>query len=105
MNLQFMELLINRPLFTHTSHERPEKIQKSMSHRERSLLKSITCDNGEKFKHLSEDFPCLKIYYTHPYSASGRGANERQNGLVRYFIPKGTRMRAISDEKVKEIEA
>ena len=60
--------------------------------------------HGGECKHLSKDFPWLNIYYTHPYSASERGTNERQNELIRYLIPKGTLMENISHEKVREIE-
>ena len=36
-----------------------------------------------------EDATVTKVYFTHPYSAFERGTNERYNGLLRRFIPKG----------------
>lgn len=70
---------------------------------ERALIKSITCDNGTEFQRLAEDFPEFIIYYAHPYSPGERGTNERQNGLVRYFIPKGVNMDEVTEERVQRV--
>ena len=42
-------------------------------------------------------------YYTHPYSAYERGTNERMNGLIRRFIPKGKKISKISKEGIRRI--
>lgn len=34
-----------------------------------------------------------EVYFTHPYTSSERETNERQNGLIRRFIPKGNPFR------------
>jgi IS30 family transposase len=54
------------------------------------VFKTITTDNGSEF----EDFAQLqqwgtKIYFAHPYSSWERPVNERHNGLLRQYIPKG----------------
>ncbi|EFM24116.1 hypothetical protein HMPREF9166_0266, partial [Selenomonas sp. oral taxon 149 str. 67H29BP] len=41
-----------------------------------------------------------KVYYAHPYAPWERGTNEKQNALVRYFIPKGMDMTNLSEEEV-----
>lgn len=58
------------------------------------IFKSITSDNGTEFSNLSdlEKETATRIYFTHPYSSYERGTNERHNGLIRRFIPKGTRI-------------
>ena len=63
---------------------------------------SITADNGKEFAHheliahhLQADF-----YFSHPYTAWERGANENMNGLVRQYFPKDTDFASVSDEKV-----
>ncbi|ACD25044.1 transposase [Clostridium botulinum B str. Eklund 17B (NRP)] len=33
-----------------------------------------------------------KVYFTHPYSSFEKGTNERHNGLICRFIPKGKRI-------------
>ena len=79
------------------------RLMDTMPKEERALIKSITCDNGMEFQRLAEDFPELTIYYAHPYSPGERGTNERQNGIVRYFIPKGRNMDEVSEKRVPEI--
>nr|MBO2494765.1 IS30 family transposase [Clostridia bacterium] len=58
--------------------------------------KSITADNGSEFSELSALLESLRseAYFSHPYSSWERGSNERQNGIIRRFIPKG---KAIKD--------
>ncbi|ATW27617.1 IS30 family transposase [Candidatus Formimonas warabiya] len=63
------------------------------------LFKSITADNGSEFSNLNNHG--IDVYYAHPYSAWERGTNERHNGLIRRFIPKG---KAIKDLTLSQIE-
>lgn len=66
------------------------------------VFKSITSDNGQEFSSLPdiEALADTKVYYTHPYASFERGTNERHNGLIRRFIPKG---KAISDYELEHI--
>ena len=65
------------------------------------VFKTMTADNGPEFETLSK-FERLgtSIYFTHPYSSWERPQNERHNGLLRDFIPKGTSIEPFSDEDV-----
>lgn len=58
------------------------------------VFKSITGDNGSEFAELAniEELYGTKVYFTHPYSSFEKGTNERHNGLIRRFIPKGKRI-------------
>ena len=66
------------------------------------IIKSLTTDNGSEFS----DFLGIisdtdtKIYFCHPYASCEKGTNERHNGILRYFIPKGT---SIDDYSFKYI--
>ena len=40
------------------------------------------------------------MYFTHPYNSWERVQNERYNGLLRDFIPKGMSMERVSDEDI-----
>jgi IS30 family transposase len=69
-----------------------------------TVFKSITSDNGSEFSELSTLEPKTIIYFTHPYTSSERGTNERHNGLIRRFIPKGKRMSDYSVKFVAKIQ-
>lgn len=44
------------------------------------------------------------MYFTDPYSSFEKGTNERHNGLIRRFIPKGKRMNNYSLDDIAFIE-
>ena len=44
------------------------------------------------------------MYFTHPYSSFEKGTNERHNGLIRRFIPKGKRMADYNADDIAFIE-
>lgn len=70
------------------------------------IFKTITTDNGSEFSLLSslEQFSDTKVFFAHPYSSFEKGANERHNGLLRRFIPKGRRIDSLSDDELSSIE-
>ncbi|WP_432422532.1 IS30 family transposase [Thermoanaerobacterium thermosaccharolyticum] len=70
------------------------------------VFKSITADNGAEFAELSEILKeCKsKAYFTHPYSAFERGTNERHNGLIMRFIPKGTTLADLSEGAIRRVQ-
>lgn len=69
-----------------------------------AVFKSITCDNGSECSRLPIDFPDSSIYYAHPYAPFERGTNEKQNSLVRRFIPKGTDLSSVTAATIAHIE-
>lgn len=70
------------------------------------IFKTITTDNGTEFSQLSslEKISDTKVFFAHPYSSFEKGANERHNGLIRRFIPKGKRIDAFSDDDISMVE-
>jgi IS30 family transposase len=71
-----------------------------------TVFKSITADNGSEFAELAtlEDIMGTKIYFAHPYTSSERGTNERHNGLIRRFIPKGKSLFNYSVEVITKVQ-
>lgn len=65
------------------------------------VFKTITADNGPEFENLSDaEAWGTAVYFTHPYSSWERGSNERHNGLLREFIPKGVSIEEYSADEV-----
>jgi IS30 family transposase len=67
---------------------------------------TLTLDNGtENAKHeqLSAKLG-IKCYFAHPYASWERGTNENLNGLIRWYLPKGTDFRKITPEQIARIE-
>ncbi len=72
----------------------------------KTVFKSITSDNGSEFAELSTcmEHAGTEVFYAHPYSSWERGANERNNGLIRRFIPKGCDPSLVTEELVRKVE-
>jgi IS30 family transposase len=72
------------------------------------VFKTITGDNGQEFADLSTleliTNANTKVYFTHPYSSFEKGTNERHNGLIRRFIPKGSRIAEYTVDDIAFIE-
>ena len=70
--------------------EAMEELRAEYGDRFSSVFKSITTDNGSEFEKFStvENWGS-SIYFAHPYSSWERPVNERHNGLLRQYIPKG----------------
>ena len=70
------------------------------------VFKTITSDNSSEFANLStlETETDTKVYFTHPYSSFEKGTNERHNGLIRRFIPKGKCISDYSSDDIAFIE-
>ena len=66
------------------------------------VFKTITSDNGSEFAELSnlEENSDTLVYFTHPYTSSERGTNECHNGLIRRFVPKGSRIDGYSIDDI-----
>lgn len=70
------------------------------------VFKTVTTDNGSEFARLSEleDLANTLVYFAHPYTSCEKGTNERHNGIIRRFIPKGKRIDSYSAEQISDIE-
>ena len=70
------------------------------------VFKTITGDNGQEFAELAqlENDTNTKVYFAHPYSSHERGTNERHNGLIRRFIPKGVAISKFDIEGIAIVE-
>lgn len=64
--------------------------------------RSITLDNG--LEHVKHTEFGIQTYFADPYSAYQRGGNENSNLWIRYYFPKGTDFRTITEEELRDVE-
>lgn len=67
-------------------------------------VKTVTFDNGTEFTNhgLLTARHRVDVYFADPYSSYQRGSNERHNGLLRRFFPKGTDFGKVTAEELQE---
>lgn len=70
-----------------------KQLQDIFSEHFSDIFKTITGDNGSEFSNLSylDKITATRVFFTHPYASFEKGTNERHNGLIRRFIPKGNK--------------
>jgi IS30 family transposase len=64
----------------------------------KSLIRTITTDNGVEFsahQYITKELGA-RVYFADPYSSWQKGAIENANGLIRQYIPKKTEFKYIS---------
>ena len=81
-------------------------LQETYSEHYGEVFKIITTDNGSEFSRPSEleELAETLVYYTHPYTSCEKGTNERHNGIIRRFIPKGKRISVFDVDYISGIE-
>lgn len=73
----------------------------------RKARRTLTMDNGTEntgHERMTADTG-IKCYFAHPYASWERGTNENTNGLIRWYLPKGTDFNTITEKQIKQIES
>jgi IS30 family transposase len=68
--------------------------------------RTLTLDNGTEnagHEDITKNIG-IQCYFTHPYASWERGTNENTNGLIRWYLPKGTDFSKIDKDQLKLIE-
>ena len=71
-----------------------------------SARRTITYDRGSEFAWWDETEKGLvgtKIYFAHPHRPWERGTNERTNGLIRRYFPKGKTFATLTHDDVAQV--
>lgn len=73
--------------------------------REPCRFVSITADNGTEFHQYKkiEKATKTRFYFATPHQSWERGTNENTNGLIRQYLPKGTSMADLTQQKCDAI--
>jgi IS30 family transposase len=68
-------------------------------------FKTITADNGTEFHDYAqlEHATGVAFYFATPHHSWERGTNENTNGLIRQYVPKGTSMAKLSQQRCNAI--
>ncbi len=72
-------------------------------------FKTLTVDNGSEFQdcngmeHDRDGNKYLTVYYCHPYTSCERGSNERNNRIIRRYLPKGKSLRKVTQAQCNRI--
>ena len=67
---------------------------------------TLTVDNGTEFfahRKLSKHAG-VRVFFCHPYCSTERGSIENLNGLVRYFLPKRSCFKKLTQERLDQIQ-
>lgn len=80
------------------------KLQQDFGELFSQVFKTITSDNGSEFSNLAMGLKDITdVYFARPYAPYERGSNERHNGLLRRYIPKGKAISDYSRQTIKQI--
>ncbi|MBA2733393.1 MAG: IS30 family transposase [Acidobacteria bacterium] len=76
-----------------------------MIKRHNGAFETITSDNGTQFHGYErlEARPKAVFYFARPDHSRERGSNENANGLIRQYLPKGSRMAGLTQQQCNSI--
>ncbi len=72
-----------------------------------AMRRTLTLDNGTENAQHEKITAAIgtKCFFAHPYASWQRGTNEHINGLIRWYLPKGTDFSKITDKQIAQIES
>lgn len=99
-------LVLISKLRDHTSAATAEVVIRRLRRIPRRLRKTLTLDNGsENAKHeLIKERTGTSCFFANPYHFWERGTNENTNGLIRWYLPKGTNLSLVPKSVIQNIE-
>ena len=92
-----------------TSAATVKALESTLSKYPQGTFKTITVDNGSEFQdcygmeHDKYGNKRLTVYYAHPYSSFERGSNERNNRIIRRYLPKGKSLAKVTQRDCDKI--
>lgn len=89
-----------------TAQETTHAVSRRLAPLPKKARKTITVDNGHEnagHEDITKKIGAL-VFFAHPYHSWERGTNENTNGLIRWYLPKGTDFATVSDERIAKIE-
>jgi IS30 family transposase len=89
-----------------SKHKRLVLVQLERALRKLKHAQTLTLDNGTEFTDHAKltQRTGVPVYFAHPYCSTDKGSIENANGLVRYYLPKKTCFKSLTQSKLNEIE-
>lgn len=89
-----------------TAQETYDALLKTLDVFPEGFVKSVTFDNGPEtsLHHVLRYEHDIETYHCDPFSSWQKGGVENMNGLIRQYIPKGTKISSLSDAYLQFIE-
>lgn len=98
-------VLLTKKVWSMNAEAIQKAVQRLIEKQGLACFKSLTTDNGAEFSTLSlveQEIPNMKVFFTHAFAAWEKGTNERHNGLLREFIPKGKSLKFLKYSDLKK---
>ncbi|SFH87314.1 hypothetical protein SAMN04489868_1427 [Pisciglobus halotolerans] len=67
-------------------------------------FKSLTTDNGSEFalpSQIEEQTSSVDVFFAYAFASWEKGTNERHNGMLREFVPKGCSLRNLRYQELQ----
>lgn len=82
-----------------------QKIKSYLKEHINEIFKTITTDNGTEFSRFLDiiEITGAKLFFCHPYASCEKGTNEKHNGMIRYFIPKGKLIENYTVDQINDV--
>ena len=89
-----------------TAIQTHEALLKTLDFFGEGFVKSVTFDNGSEtsLHHVLRYEHDVETYHCDPFSSWQKGGVENMNGLIRQYIPKGTKISTLTDDFLQLIE-
>jgi len=90
--------LLTKKVWSMNAETIQEAVLQLMNKQGLECFKSLTTDNGSEFSNLSlieKEIPDVQVFFTHAFASWEKGTNERHNGLLREFVPKGVSLKSL----------
>ena len=100
-------LLMLTKLSRKSASDTVEAVVKRLNALPPAARRTLTMDNGTEnagHQEMTADIG-IQCYFAHPYASWERGTNENINGLIRWYLPKGTDFNTITKEQIAKIES
>lgn len=89
-----------------TKRKRTVRIQLEHAIQKMKHTKTLTVDNGSEFydHEALTKITDVPVYFTHPYCSTDKGSIENANALIRYYLPKRTSFKNLTQKKLNKIQ-